>query len=332
MNGMKRKIPMLNALKVFEVAASLGNFTRAAEVLNVTQSAVSRQVRQLEDQLGEVLLERHHHHLRLTGAGKLLLKALHESFDRIELSVRAIQQKQHLNRLRVNAPPTFALRWLLPRLGRLRERHPELDVTLTSSSQDTLAESGHLDCAIRFGNGEWNHLDSSLLMHEQHIAVCAPAVLNGKTPEQADLSSMTFLHVLASHDKRYMTWQHWLDAAGLSGIDMHGGYEFDLLDLAIRAAIDGLGVAIADRHMVSQELADGRLIQFRDIQVEGHQSYWFVTRPEQTPSPAVEIFRAWLQQEIAWCERDMGGAHTREYRVRDWDGPQDGRVRHSFFE
>lgn len=329
---MKRKIPTLNALKVFEVAAGLGNFTRAADVLNVTQSAVSRQVRQLEDQLGEVLLERHHHHLRLTGAGRLLLKALHESFDRIELSVRAIQQKQHQNRLRVNAPPTFALRWLLPRLGRLREHHPELDVTVTSASQDTLAESGQLDCAIRFGNGEWSHLESSLLMHEQHIAVCAPTLLNGSAPEQTDLSSMTFLHVLASQDRRYMTWQHWLDAAGLGGLDMRGGYEFDLLDMAIRAAVDGLGMTVADRHMVNQELSDGRLVQFKETQVEGHQSYWFVTRPEQALSPAVETFRGWLQQEVAWCERDMAGAHKHEYRLRDWDGPVDRSVRHSFFE
>lgn len=329
---MKRKIPTLNALKVFEVAAGLGNFTRAADVLNVTQSAVSRQVRQLEDQLGEVLLERHHHHLRLTGAGRLLLKALHESFDRIELSVRAIQQKQHLNRLRVNAPPTFALRWLLPRLGRLREQHPELDVTVTSASQDTLAESGQLDCAVRFGNGEWSHLESSLLMHEQHIAVCAPTLLSGRKPEQIDLSSMTFLHVLASQDRRYMTWQHWLDATGLGGVDMRGGYEFDLLDMAIRAAVDGLGMTVADRHMVSQELSDGRLVQFRETQVEGHQSYWFVTRPEQAPSPVVDTFRAWLQQEVAWCERDMGDAHKREYRLRDWDSAGDRSVRHSFFE
>jgi LysR family transcriptional regulator, glycine cleavage system transcriptional activator len=329
---MKRKMPMLNALKVFEVAASLGNFTRAAEVLNVTQSAVSRQVRQLEDQLGEVLLERHHHHLRLTDAGKLLLKALHESFDRIELSVRAIQQKQHLNRLRVNVPPTFALRWLLPRLGRLRERHPEIDVTITSVLQDTLAKSGHLDCAIRFGNGEWSHLDSSLLMHEQHIAVCAPAVLRGKMPEQVDLSSMTFLHVLAGQDKRYKTWKHWLNAAGLSGVDMGAGYEFDLLDMAIRAAVDGLGIAVADRHMVSQELSDGRLVQFLETQVEGHQSYWFVTRLEQPPSPAVEVFRTWLQQEVARSERDVNEARRRAHQVRDRDASADRLVRHAFFE
>ncbi|GAB2575770.1 LysR family transcriptional regulator [Dyella jejuensis] len=329
---MKRRMPTLNALKVFEVAAGLGNFTRAAEVLSVTQSAVSRQVRQLEDQLGEALLERRHHHLQLTGAGKLLLKALRQSFDGIEFTVRAIQQKQHLNRLRINAPPTFAMRWLLPRLGRLRERHPELEVTLTSAQHDTLAESAQLDCAIRFGNGEWGNLDSSLLLHEQHVAVCAPSLLDGSAAAKVELAQLPFLHVLATQDKRYMTWQHWLDAAGLSGIDTRNGYEFDLLDMAIRAAVAGLGITIADRHMVSQELADGRLVMFREVQVEGHQSYWFVTRPEQSLTPAVESFRAWLQQEIASCERDSGRLPEQAYRIRDWPGHQATGMHHSFFE
>lgn len=320
---MKRRMPTLNALKVFEVAASLGSFTRAADVLHVTQSAVSRQVRQLEDQLDEMLLERHHHHMQLTDAGRLLLQALQQSFDRIEFSVRAIQQKQHANRLRVNAPPTFALRWLLPRLGRLREQHPELEVTLTCALQDSLAESGLLDCAIRFGNGEWSNFSHSLLMHEQHIAVCSPALLKDRAPELSALTGMTLLHVLASQGQRYMTWQHWLGAAGLEGFDTHGGYEFDLLDMAIRAAIDGLGITIADRYMVQQELASSRLIQFLDVQVEGHQSYWFVTRQGQSLTPAVDLFHAWLQNEIALCEPHLSAAHDDSHPIREWTANRD---------
>lgn len=295
---MKRKMPTLNALKVFEVAATLGNFTRAADVLNVTQSAVSRQVRQLEDQLGEVLLIRRHHHLIMTDAGRVLLGALQNSFDRIEQAVRGIRQKQHLNRLRVNVPPTFAIRWLLPRMTRFRARHPQLDVSITSALCDTLAESGQLDCAIRFGDGEWGDVDGSLLMHEQHIAVCAPALLQGRTTSQVGLQDLPLLHVLASHDKRYMTWAHWIEAAGIDKVDISHGYEFDLLDMAIRAAVDGLGITIADRHMVAQELADGRLVQYRNAQVEGRQSYWFVTRPTRSGNPAVEPFREWISEEI----------------------------------
>ncbi|MBB4821902.1 LysR family glycine cleavage system transcriptional activator [Pseudomonas alcaligenes] len=304
---MKRKIPALNALKAFEIAGSTGSFTRAAEQLNVTQSAVSRQVRQLEEQIGEELLIRRHHHLELTRAGRKLLDALNQSFDRIELAVRAIQQKSHLNRLRVNAPPTFTSRWLLPRLGRLREQHPELELSITTRLQDSLAETGTLDCAIRFGNGEWEQLDATLLMQERHIAVCSPGLLasvqgNGEAP---DLERMTLLHVLASEDRRYQTWQHWLDAAGIRGVDTRGGYEFDLLDLAIRAALDGLGITIADWHMVTRELATGQLTQVLNVHVEGHQSYWLVTRPEQAESAALRTFQAWLQQEVWLSTRNL---------------------------
>ncbi|MGA6108529.1 LysR substrate-binding domain-containing protein [Pseudomonas solani] len=304
---MKRKIPALNALKAFEIAGSTGSFTRAAEQLNVTQSAVSRQVRQLEEQIGEELLIRRHHHLELTRAGRKLLDALNQSFDRIELAVRAIQQKSHLNRLRVNAPPTFTSRWLLPRLGRLREQHPELELSITTRLQDSLAETGTLDCAIRFGNGEWEQLDATLLMQERHIAVCSPGLLasvqgNGEAP---DLERMTLLHVLASEDRRYQTWQHWLDATGIRGVDTRGGYEFDLLDLAIRAALDGLGITIADWHMVTRELAAGQLTQVLNVHVEGHQSYWLVTRPEQAESAALRTFQAWLQQEVWLSTRNL---------------------------
>jgi LysR family glycine cleavage system transcriptional activator len=329
---MKRKMPTLNALKVFEVAATLGNFTRAAEVLNVTQSAVSRQVRQLEDQLGEALLLRCHHQLHMTDAGRLLLAALQQSFDRIELAVRGIMQKQHLNRLHVNAPPTFALRWLLPRLKRFRGRYPRLEISVTSALCDSLTESGMLDCAIRFGNGEWNDLDESLLMHEQHIAVCSPALLRGRPCARVDLRELPLLHVLAAHDKRYMTWPHWIDAAGLGKVDISQGYEFDLLEMAIRAAIDGLGITIADRHMVAQELADGRLVQFRSAQVEGHQSYWFVTRRGQVASPAVEQFRAWLYEEIGSPAQAAPVSHELMRVAKDHGGFAVWGEDHSFFE
>lgn len=305
---MKRKIPALNALKAFEVAGSTGSFTRAAELLNVTQSAVSRQVRQLEEQLGESLLQRRHHHLQLTDAGRTLLRALQQSFDRIELTVRNIQTHQQANRIRLNAPPTFSSRWLLPRLGRLREACPGLDVTLTSQLQDNLAELATLDCAIRFGNGEWDGLDSSVLMHERHIAVCSPSLLLQQEDRRVDLRNMTLLHVLAREDQRYLTWRHWLDAARIPDIDLSDGYEFDTLDLAIRAAIDGLGITIADRQMVARELAAGQLVQVLDVEVDGHQSYWWVSRPGQDLPAHVEQFREWLMHEVWLAERNLGGA------------------------
>ncbi|BBP77971.1 transcriptional regulator [Pseudomonas sp. Ost2] len=303
---LKRKMPALNALKAFEVAGSTGSFTRAAELLNVTQSAVSRQVRQLEEQLGESLLERRHHHLELTSAGRVLLRALHQSFDKIEMTVRGIQEKNHANRLRINAPPTFTSRWLLPRLGRLRQQHPGLELSITTRLQDSLAETSTLDCAIRFGDGEWDGLDSSLLMHERHIAVCSPSLYAREMGgQEIDLNRLTLLHVLAKEDQRYLTWKHWLDAARISGVDTLSGYEFDLLDLAIHAAIDGLGITIADWHMVTGELACGQLTQVLNVHVDGHQSYWLVTRPEQTQIPQVQLFNQWLQEELELARRQL---------------------------
>jgi LysR family transcriptional regulator, glycine cleavage system transcriptional activator len=301
---LKRKMPALNALRAFEVAGHTGSFTRAAEVLHVTQSAVSRQVRQLETQLGESLLLRRHHHLELSATGRMLLQALQTSFDRIELTVRGIQEKTHRTRLRVNAPPTFTSRWLMPRLQSLRATAPELELTITTSLKDDLLESGSLDCAIRFGNGEWDGLDNQLLMNERHIAVCSPALLDGYEEPAAHLSAFTLLHVLASSDQRYLTWQHWLKAAQIEDLDLSGGYEFDLLDHAIRAAIDGLGVTMADRHMITRELRQGTLVPLTDIEVDGHQSYWLVTRTGQDDAPQVALFRDWLHRQIEEQKRE----------------------------
>lgn len=308
---LKRKMPALNALRAFEVAGHTGSFTRAAEMLHVTQSAVSRQVRQLETQLGEPLLLRRHHHLELSATGRLLLQALKMSFDRIELTVRSIQEKTHLKRLRINAPPTFSSRWLMPRLQSLRTAAPELEITLTTRLRDDLVESGALDCAIRFGNGEWDSLDNQLLMNERHIAVCSPALIGERDTSDIDLNAFTLLHVLAASDQRYLTWQHWLKAANIDGVDTRGGYEFDLLDHAIRAAVDGLGVTIADRHMIAHELRQGTLVPIVDVEVDGHQSYWLVTRTGQDDSPQVALFREWLRAEIEKQTRGRGGKPAR---------------------
>jgi LysR family transcriptional regulator, glycine cleavage system transcriptional activator len=168
---VKRKMPALNALKAFEAAGTTGSFTRAAAWLNVTQSAVSRQVRQLEEQLGETLFSRRHQHLELTHEGRVLLRALQQSFDKIELTVRAIQQKSDANRLRINVPPTFAARWLVPRLKRLREALPQLELTITTHLEDGIADSNRLDCSIRFGDGESGLLSSPVCNRDRVIEV-----------------------------------------------------------------------------------------------------------------------------------------------------------------
>jgi len=293
-----RKLPALSAMKVFEVVGQTRSFTRAADRLNLTQSAVSRQVRNLEEQLGEPLLIRHHHHLELTPAGAELFATLQNAFHSVELAVRGIVDKSARNRLRINVPPTFAKRWLMPRLGRLRDALPDVEISISTELQDSLAERGLLDCAIRFGDGEWPMLNTRILMTERHIAVCAPGLLRTGDDALSSLAGLTFLHVLASPDRRYMTWQHWLDAAGLGDTDTRGGLEFDLLDLVIEAACNGLGVAVVDRFMVDAHLAGGQLVQLSDVEVEGHESYWLVERTGSPSNGNVEAFKRWLFHEL----------------------------------
>jgi len=237
-----RRLPALSAMKVFEVVGQTRSFTRAAELLNLTQSAVSRQERNLEEQLGEPLVIRRHHHLELTPSGAELLASLQQAFHTVEMTVRNIREKSNKRRLRINVPPTFAKRWLMPRLTSLRAFLPDVDLSITTDVEDNLSERGMLDCAIRFGDGEWPSLRSERLFTERHIAVCAPHLMDGlRAGETIDLSRFTFLHVLASADQRYLTWQRWLDAAGLTETDTGGGLEFDLLDLVIEAPRNARG-------------------------------------------------------------------------------------------
>jgi len=294
-----RRLPALSAMKVFEVVGQTRSFTRAGELLNLTQSAVSRQVRNLEDQLGEQLVIRRHHHLDLTPSGAELLSALQQAFHDVEATLRNIREKGNLKRLRINAPPTFAKRWLMPRLAELQSVLPDIDLSMTTEPNDRLAERGMLDCAIRFGDGEWPGLRSERLFTERHIAVCAPQLLTDMPAGDAfDLARFKLLHVLAAADRRYLTWQRWLDAAGYGSHDTSGGLEFDLLDLVIEAACNGLGLAVADQVMVAPLMREGRLVQVLDVEVEGHESYWLVTRTDRATSPHVDRFKIWLNEQI----------------------------------
>lgn len=293
---MSRRLPPLNALRTFEAAARCCSFTEAAEQLFVTQSAVSRQIHNLEARLGVVLFERRAGRITLTAAGQRLLPTVRTAFDRIESTTRHLHTPNGQARLRLNVPPTFAMCWLGPRIPDWRARYPDLDLTITTRSTDDLAADSSLDAAIRFGAGNWPDVALHLLMQESHIAVCAPQLLPIGTP--LDLSRQTLLHVVRGSQDRFPTWKHWLDAAGIAGVETDGGLEFDVLAMAIRAAVGGVGVTIADRHMVAQELSRGELVQPLDVETPGHESYWLATRLAQPLSPELALFSEWLNEQL----------------------------------
>jgi LysR family glycine cleavage system transcriptional activator len=297
---MPSQLPSLNAMNAFEVVARCRSFTRAAEILCVTPGAVSRQVKHLEAQIGQQLLVRNSRQLDLTPAGRELVPALSESFERIRNTVQDVRHGSRQRRLSLNVPNTLARRWLMPRLQRIRDAHPGLVLSVRTQPKDRLSQRGELDAAIRFGTGDWEALHSSHLFQEAHIAVAAPAVVDALTDTdgRVNLNRFPLLHVL-KREGRYLTWQHWVDAAGLRDVDVEQGFEFDTLDLAIEAAIGGMGVTIADWHMVADDLAAGRLVQVLDTVVAGTQSYWLVRRPDADEHEGLRQFEDWVRRELA---------------------------------
>ena len=287
-------------MKAFEVVARCASFSRAAAILCVTPSAVSRQVKHLEEQIGEPLLIRGHQQVDLTPAGRALMPVLSESFERIRNTVQDVRNGGARRRLSLNVPMPFARRFLLPRLGRLRAAHPDLVLSIRTQPKDALSHPGQLDAAIRFGTGDWEALHSSHLFQESHIAVAAPSVVASITDGDGgiDLDRSTLLHVL-KREGRYLTWQHWVDAAGLVDTDVEQGLELDTLDLAVEAAVAGLGVTIADVKMVADDLAAGRLERVLDTAVAGTQSYWLVRPVEADPHEGLQQFEDWLRGELA---------------------------------
>lgn len=295
---MKRKLPSLNALKAFEALAHTGSFTAAADQLQVTQSAVSRQVKHLEDALGVDLVERHHHNLAMTDAGRSLVPVLKQSFDKIDMAVRGITEQKHLNKLYINVPITFGARWLMPRLHKLAALYPDLELAITTNVKDNLSSSSELDFSIRLGDGQWPDLDSEMFMQERHILICSPALLARKPELKDSLDGATLLHVLKDGKTPYETWKHWLAAAHMPVPENATNIMLDTLSNLIQCAITGLGVAVADRNMVTQELAEGSLVQLMDTQLSGSLSYWFTCRSGQASMPHIQLFKHWLMQEI----------------------------------
>lgn len=166
------------------------------------------------------LFQRGSGHLRLTDAGRRLQPVLRQSFDRIAWTVRGLQEPDAVSHLRLNAPPTFANRWLIPRLGRLKSLHPDLELSLTTRADDDLVGDENLDAAIRFGTGEWSDAEVVHLMQESHIAVCAPK-LRGLCGVMRS-TSITRCCSMSCGEDRFHTWDHWLSAAGIEGVKTSG--------------------------------------------------------------------------------------------------------------
>ncbi|MGB6586894.1 MAG: transcriptional regulator GcvA, partial [Pseudolabrys sp.] len=236
---MPRRLPPLNALKAFEAAARHESFTRAAEELCVTQGAVSHQVKALEAELGLKLFNRERQRLVITEAGRAYLIVVRDAFDRIAAGTERLLQRQSGGVLTVSTSPNFAAKWLVHRLGRFAEVHPEIDLRVSASLQHVDFAREDIDLAIRHGDGNESGLHVTRLCAEELFPVCSPKLLQGRSPlrRPSDLNQVKLLHVNNRQD-----WNQWLDFAGVKDVDLSRGPVLNQASMAIDAAVDAQGV------------------------------------------------------------------------------------------
>jgi LysR family glycine cleavage system transcriptional activator len=296
----------LSALRAFEAAGRHLSFTRAARELSVTQAAISHQIRGLEADLGCALFIRRARGLELTDAGRQYLGPLGAAFEAMIQATARLRARHADEQLTVSVLPSFAAKWLVPRLPRFRERHPAIDVRVSAGYGLVDFARSDVDLAIRFGRGSWAGVTSELLLRETMAPVCAPALLEGPQPlaTPEDLRHHTLLHDVwfgGSHDQ----WREWLAGVGALGVDWRRGPIFSDSGLTIQAAIDGQGVALGRSVLVADDIARGRLV-YPFLGADRPSLAYYIVRPERAfERPGVAAFRAWLHEEARL--EDSGG-------------------------
>lgn len=286
-------LPRLGALEAFEAAGRLGSFQDAAAELHVTPSAVSRQIRSLEGELGVLLFHRLHRGVRLTDEGCAYLSEVQAALARIGEATSRLVGAAGEARLRLSVLPSFAGNWLLPRLGDLERAHPGLMVEMRATTEYADFERDHVDAAIRFGTGPWPGLWSEALLELRFFPVCSPAVAAGlHTP--ADLAGQRLLHESHVPD----SWPEWLAAAGVPGLTGAGARTFDNAQLVLEAALASQGVALSTDILADRYLADGRLVRPFEIDAISPRTYHFVCRRSDLERPLLRAFRDWLVMTI----------------------------------
>jgi len=296
-NGpMPRRLPALNALKAFEAAARCESFTRAAEELCVTQGAVSHQVKALEAELGLKLFNRERQRLMITEAGRAYLVVVRDAFDRIANGTERLLQRQNAGALTVSTSPNFAAKWLVHRLSRFAEAHPNIDLRVSASLHHVDFAREDVDLAIRHGDGQFQALHVTRLCLEEVFPVCSPNLLEKGKPlrKPADLRRHTLLHVNDRQD-----WSRWLDAAGAVDVNVSHGPILNQASMAIDAAVDGQGVALARSALAAWDLIGGRLVRPFSLALPASFSYWIVCPKVAAKLPKIAAFTGWLLTEAA---------------------------------
>jgi len=301
-----RRLPPLNALRAFEAAARHLSFAVAARELHVTPAAISHQIKGLEAHLGVELFRRRNRGLEPTPAARACLPRLSEGFDRIAEAVERLRAEAESASLNVSSAPSFATKWLAPRLHRFASAHPELDVRINASTRlvdlsrhDASAAGEHslstlddADIGIRFGTGSYPGYRVDKLFSVTVTPVCSPRLKNPK-----DLRRQVLIHDNLAADDGRPLWDAWLEAAGIAGVDTARGMRFNHSALALEAAADGLGVALGMPVLAAADIAAGRLATPYALEMPIGFAYYLVCAESSFTRPDVAAFRGWIIEE-----------------------------------
>ena len=301
---MASKLPPVNWLRAFEAAGRHMSFTEAARELGITQSAVSQQVRLLEQHLGRILFHRLPRGLRLADAGEALLPLVRETFGRLAEGTAEIFGRTAGDRLAVRATPAFAALWLAPRLPGFYAAYPEIELRIISSTWLADYSDPGIDLEIRYSTGNGLGPRAERLTWDEVFPVCSPGLCQGprRLTAPADLAGHRLLHAIGFRDG----WAHWLARAGVADrVDAARGQEFDTAILALDLAMQGAGVALGRTCFVAPLIAAGRLVAPFDIKLATEEAFYVVSPEGRSDNQAAELFRRWILAEASTptCKR-----------------------------
>lgn len=292
---MRRHLPTFTSLLCFDASARHLNFTRAAEELNLTQSAVSRQVRNLEEFVQTDLFLRIKKRLILTDEGKSYAKAINTHLNGLESeTLKIMTNTQDDVRLNLGTFPTFGSRWLIPRIHDFAKHHPEIQLNLTTGLTPFDFTTQNVDIAIQHGDGHWDDVECEKLIDETVIAACSPDLIKGRNEiEAASVLDYSLLHL----QTRQYAWPEWLHAQGITTKSKITGPNFENFSMMIRAALSGLGIAIVPPLFIEDELKSGRLISPFGPAIRSKRGYYLVTPPKKLKLEKVKAFISWVRKQ-----------------------------------
>jgi LysR family glycine cleavage system transcriptional activator len=295
---MKGPPPSLNALRAFVAIGRHGNLKDAAAELFVTASALSHQIKNLEESLGCQLFHRSKTGLTLTHNGQLIHAGIADAFEQIQQTLAKLHEQGDKELLNISMLSTFAMRWFIPRLSDFQKHHPDIEVRISTSITQVDFEREDMDCAIRSGRGRWPGLHAEYLFAETFTPVCNPELAQSlKQPE--DLAKQTLLHARLRPDD----WHVWLGAVGANDIQAQHEQMFETRNFAIQAAVDGVGIAIVDPSLVAEEIKAGRLVMPFPQTLANESAYYLVYPIKNKNLAHIQKFQRWLLEQIHQKDR-----------------------------